>query len=413
MVNGLNSFHNIQRSWNIDMRVGNHNTLHTNAANTGIENMFGAQCKVTISREGRKLSEQMEVAKPKHFAAAGTEKLLLRQQKRDELNQREQSSMRSEISNLMNEIRSSYAAGEDKETIANKQDALNHLLDLKTRQEEENEQRIKDAENSAVGAAKEQEEINRKNADLYLLLKSLEEQEKDEEEDTGGSGAEGDTAETEDAQSSVGDPFRESSSMLGASAAKRELQAVGMIDAMFDDGYGKLAQADAMMHDAQVELDLAADAMKKETLSKDEKNQLMSDHMERAYNIMQSNYGEMMNLRRSGHQMIQDAKELKLKHIEINPLDGVDRAKQAIMDAGADAALREASQNTLDKASEALEERVQEEIDQRDDVVSDSEEKEEEKQAEEAQKLEEKELEQEETAQELLQFTPTPVFTTL
>lgn len=399
----LNGFRDLNRSVNIDMRTGNNNLpgqLRASAAQANTGNMFGPQCRVTISREGRKLSDQMKASEPKSFTAASAERFLLRQQKQDEMNRSEQSDTLSEISNLMSEIKSFYAAGEDKETIANKQDALNRLLDLKARQEEENKQRMEDAAGSVAGASKGQEEIDRKNADLYLMLKTLEE--KDEEESAEGSGAKGDTADTEDGQGSVGDQFQESASMLGASAAKRELQAKGIIDGMFDSGYGRLAEADAMMHEIQAELHLAAESLGRENLSEDEKNQLMSEHIARAGNMMMSNYGEMMDLRRKGHQEIQDAKELESRHITINPLDGVDRAKQTILDAGAAAALHEVSQDTIDKASGELEERVQEEIDKRNDVVSGPNEDEEQKKAEEiaeekkAEQLEENEQEQEE-----------------
>ncbi|MDE7273814.1 MAG: hypothetical protein K2N95_12260 [Lachnospiraceae bacterium] len=404
-INMANGFHNLNRSANIDMRAGNNNSislLRANAAKTNAGSVFGAQCKVTISREGRKLSEQMKAAEPRSFTAANAERLLIRQQKQDESNRREQSDTLSEISNLMSEIKNSYGAGEDRETIANKQEALNRLLDLKARQEEENKQRVKDAANSAAGASREQEEIDRKNADLYLMLKTFEE--KDEEEHAEGSGSESDTADTEDGQGSIGDQFQESASMLGVSAAKRELEAKGVIEGMFDSGYGRLAQADAMMHEIQAELSLAAEALGKANLSEDEKNQLMSEHIGRAGNMMMSNYGEITDLRRKGHQEIQDAKELESRHIAVNPLDGVDRAKQTILDTGAAAALREASQDILDKTSEELEKRVQEEIDRRNEVVSGPGEDEEEKAEEIA---EEKEAEQlEEKRQEDLKKVP-------
>lgn len=391
-MNTVNGFYN---HLNFDMRVGNSNSLNHlrgNVAKTNTGNVFGPQCKVTISREGRKLSEQMPESEPKRFTAVSTERLLLRQQKQDEMSKSEQSDTLSEISSLMSSIKSSYAAGEDKETIENKQEALNRLLNLKAQQEEENKQRVKDAASSAVGASKEQEEIDRKNSDLYLLLKTLEEKEEDEE---GGSGTKSDTVDAgdENGQSSIGDGFWQSASMLGASAAKRELAAKGMIDDMFNSGYGRLAKADEVMHEIQAELDLAAESLGKANLSEAEKNQLVSEHIERATNMMLSDYGEMRDLRRKGHQEIQDAKELELKHIEVNPLGGVDKAKQMILDAGAAAALHEVSQGTLDKASKELEERVQEEIDKRNDVGIDSDVEDEQERIDEI--LEEKELEQE------------------
>lgn len=406
-VNMGNGFHanwnrSLRQGPSIDMRVGNSHAIDKLRAG-GAGNVFGAQCSVTISREGRKLSAQMREQQPKSFAAAGAERLLLRQQRQDKMNQSEQSDTLSEISGLMQEIKRYNAAGEDKETITARQDALNRLFELKARQEEENDRRLKDAAGSVAGSSKDQEEIDRKNADLYLMLKSLEEKEEGEEERVEGSDAESDTAD----DGSDGMQFQESASMLGASAAKRELEVTGMIDGMFESGYGKLAQADAMMRDAQAELGLAAEALGRAELSEAEQNQLMAEHIERANNMMKSNYGEMMELRRKGHQEIQDAREVELKHIGVSPLDGVGKAKQAIMDAGAQAALQEVSQGALDKASEELERRVQEEIDRKNDAVSGTDQDDVQEKAEEiaeereTERLEEEKLEQENT--ELLQ----------
>lgn len=378
------------------MRIGSGSRLRAGATGLGAGSAFGAKCVVTISGEGRKLSAQMNAEKPKSFAAAGTERLLLREQRQAETNRKEQSDTLGEISGLMSEIRRSNAAGEDKETITAKQDALNRLFDLKARQEEENEQRIKDAAGSAAGASKEQEEIDRKNADLYLMLKSLEEKEEDERGEDPDPGTEKDTADTDGNR--VGDPYQEAASILGASAAKRELEVKNMIDGMFKSGYGKLAEADGMMRDAQTELDLAAEALGRTDLSDAEREQLVSEHMERAHSMTTSNYGEMMDLRRKGHQEIRDAREVEQKHIDVSPLDGVDSAKQAIMDAGAAAALNEVSQGALDKASGELEERVQEAIDERNDAGSRTDEEEVQEKAEEiaAEKAEEKEENEEE-----------------
>lgn len=378
---------NIAAENHMNLRIGGeiNNSLmtqrHKNTLKTNTSNVFGPQCRVTISQEGRKLSEQSKAGEAMSFTAGSTERLLLRQQKQAEQSRNEQSETLEEISGLMSAIRNSYSAGEDKETITNKQEALNKLLELKARQKEENAQRAEDAQGSAAGASKEQEEIDRKNADLYLILKTLEEKDEDEQ-GSENSGAESDTAKSDAEQTSASSQFQQSAAMLGVSAAKREMQAAGMIEGMFQSGYGRLAEADAMLHEVQAELDLAMEPLAKGNLSADEQNQLMAEHIERADAMLQSNYGEIMDLRRKGHQEIRDAQEVSLKHIAVSPLDGVDAAKQAIMEAGVTAAFREASQDTLDKASEELEERVREAIDKRNDTVTEPEESEEQVKAE-------------------------------
>ncbi|MDE7477968.1 MAG: hypothetical protein K2M91_08460 [Lachnospiraceae bacterium] len=354
------------------------------AVNADTTSPFGPQCKVTISHEGRKLSEQSKQddakKETKSFTAARTEKLLIRQQEQDKANQDEYSNIMDEISKVMGSIQNSYEAGEDKETISKKQEALQRLLDLKARQEEENKKRAEDAASQAAGSSKAQGEIDRKNADLYMLLKSFEE--KDEDEDAKGSSGKSKQTDAQDSQGSGGDQFQESATMLGATAAKRELQAKGVVEELSNDGYDKLAKVDEMMHDVWAEVDLAMEALGKDNLSDDEKNQLMSEHLETARSMYMGNYSEMKNLRKSGLQEIRDARELDFKRIEIDQLGGVDEAKQTIMDAGVKAALNEIAQGTLDKASEELEERVQEAIDKRDDVSGTEEDEEAEKEIE-------------------------------
>ena len=52
--------------------------------NPNINSVFGPQCKVTISREGRKLSEQSKAEEGRRFAAGSAERLLLREQRQSE-----------------------------------------------------------------------------------------------------------------------------------------------------------------------------------------------------------------------------------------------------------------------------------------------------------------------------------------
>lgn len=368
-------------------QVQNHNPaawLRGKAQQTAkAQDVFGAQCRVTISREGRKLSKESREEAAGGSAAGSAQRLLLRTKEQAETEQKEQTSILDEISNLMSDIQNCPSGG-DKETIAKKQEALQRLIDLKARQEEENKQRAEDAASSAAAASKGQQAVDQKNADLYMMLKSFEEQEDDGE--SAGEGTDdkpSGTAEEEQKLGSAGEQFGHAASMLGASAAKRELQATAAIDELMNDGYDKIARSDAMMQEVQAEINLAMEAAGRENLSEQERRELVSGHIESARGMMESNYAEMMNLRRSGIQETKDARELELEHIRLNPLDGVDRTKQAILDSGVDAARNEVSQGTIEKASDELEQRVQELIDKRNDIASDADKRDETQSAEE------------------------------
>lgn len=392
-IGGLDNYRMFQVGTNHSMTWMQEKSQH----HLKMPDLFGPQCKVTISREGKKLSKESAQENQRSSMASSAGRLLMREQQQAETDKKESSNMLDEISGLMDAIRNSYASGEDKETIAKKQDALQRLLDLKARQDQENKQCAEDAADSAVAASKEQGEIDQKNADLYLLLKSLEEQ----EDKVSGSRSEEESAtdDTEHKPGGIGDEFTQAASMLGVSAAKRELQAKGTIDALRDDGYNKIAKANEMMQEIQAELDSAKEAAGREGLSMEERQELVSGHMETAKGMLMSNYDEIMHLRSSGIQETKDARELDLKHIKINPLEGVKQAKQTILQTGVDAAQNEVAQSTLDKASKELEQRVQEAIDKRNEAPAESEDVEEvakEKEVEaDEEKLEQEQLERE------------------
>lgn len=376
-INMINNYRSFQ--------VQNHNPaawMRGHAQQTAkAQDVYGAQCKVTISSEGRKLSKESE-SEAKSFSAGSAERMLLRAQEQKEQEQEEHTSTLAEISSLMSEIQNSNASGGSEETAAKKQEALQRLIDLKARQEEENKQLTENAASSAAAASKGQQEVDQKNADLYMMLKSFENQEDDEE--SAGEGTSDKSSGTEEEKlGSVGEQFDHAASALGASAAKREMQATAAIDELMNDGYDKIARADAMMHEVHSELNLAMEAAGKDNLSEEERRELVSGHLESANGLMRSNYDEMRNLRGSGIQETKDARELELKHIQLNPLDGVAKAKQTILDNGVDAARNEVSQGTIEKASDELEQRVQDLIDKRNDITSDEDESDKTQEAEE------------------------------
>lgn len=382
---------------NADMRVAtnNHFTQRPGgkSGNQGAGNVFGAQCRVTISREGRKLSEESKQSSAQGVQAAQAERLLLREQKQSSDYKDAYSRILDELNGLKNAI-NSVGAAEDKETVEKKQAALDKMAELKKQQEEENERRRKEAAGNAADAAKQQTEIDRKNTELYIMLKSFEER----EEDGSGSAHRTDSEEEEqDGTGGIGEQIQESASMLGVSAARREMQAKGVIGELEDEGLALLSQVNGMVNDIYAMMDDAKQAMNDDSLSDEEKMRRVSEAGDRAKAAVAASFGDMARMQAKGLQMRQDARELGLRHIEINPLDGVAGVQRDMMNLAADAALGEVAQKALDDHSQELEDRVQEEIDRRNDItVSPKEDEEEEKTAEE---LEQEELQQEKTEQ--------------
>ena len=368
-------------------------------AKINTENAFGQQCKVTISHEGRKLSEQ--VSKPqvqRSMKAAKVERMLIRQQQQQEDYQDEYSKMVESVNSMIRSVQESNTSAEDVDTIQKKQEALKEMIDLKEQQDKENEQRIKEAESALAAASKQQAEIDRKNKDLLLLLKSLSE----DEDEENGSHSSKHSEESKEEQSSIGEKLGQSASELGVSAAKRELQTLGVIQELENDGLGLLSNVREMISDINADLINAEEALQDSSISEEDRKQIATEYAKRAMDKATVNYADMLQMKAKGLQEKKDAHELKTKHIIINPLGNVGKMQQILMDASADAMLHEEVQGKIDETSQEIEEMVQEEIDKRDHISNGSEE---EQTPEDLlqEKLEQEKKEQEELEQEKLQ----------
>ena len=367
----------------------------SNTAKQGNQSAFGAQCKVTISKEGRVLSDQSQ---GQGIQKTSIERMLLRQQKQTQDYQDEYAKTVEEI-NALRQALNSTSAAEDQDTIEKKQEALRRMEELKVRQDEENKKKLEEAEGKAAGALKEQQEIDQKNRSLYIMIKSFE-----EDEDGTSSRShkkDGDSGESEES-GGLGKEIEESASLLGVSAARREMQTTDVIQELDNDGLALIAEADRLMNSTYEMLDEARRAMEDDTLSEEEKRQYVSECTGMARSNALANMGDMMRMRAKGLQERQDARELAMKHIDSSPLDDISGVQRAMMDLSKSATILEEAGGVLSEDSQELEEKIQDAIDNRNDTTTDPKEDEEEKAAEELEqeKLEEERLENEKLEKE-------------
>lgn len=327
----------------------------------------GPQCKVTISREGRRLSGQ---AQARSVQAGQMERVLLRQQDQKEKYKEEHSRLVDEIASLRNTLNNTGAVA-DKETIEKKQMALDEMESLKKLQEEENKQRLKAAAGGIAGISEEQGEVDKENADLYVMLKSFEE----EEEDGEGQEVSGETEDGEAAAEnadSMSDKIRQSAGMLGVSAARREMASKDVVEELRQDGMDKLAQVKSIMNEITGGLKEAEEIMRDDSYGDAERYQLATEALGRSRDILMSSMGDLIEMRGKALQELQDARELKLKRLEMDPLENVGGARERLMTLASEAAFSEASEKVLSEASQELADRVQEEIDKRNDAAPDT-----------------------------------------
>lgn len=383
---------------------------HTQASNGPFD---GPQCKVTISKEGRKLSEQSNGHSEKSIQLLKAERMMRQEADEKELSEATQSEyydLIKEIDKTIKSMRNSNMAGEDLETLQRKQDVMRAISDQKQKQQEENQKRAKEAQRMAMQSSEMQDEIDQGNRDLLVMLKSIEESEKAEEEREGGK-SDGDGGTDTKKENSVSDTIADSATQFAASSRKRELDVVGIINQLSEDGYGYLARADEIAQNAYDESQSLVEFLKDESITKDEKKAAVisyaskmardSTHdleiilgenytddekeeaLERFRSAMVSN-SDFSDYRRRGMQMIRDAKECKSEHIATNPLQGMEETRDSMIQSAVDAAFNEASQGKLDETSQELEEEVKDLIDERNDIdhVDPEEEKDEEEEKE-------------------------------
>lgn len=376
--------------------------------------VFGAQCKVTISKEGRRLSEQSNKQTARSADSIKAEKMMIRQQEQSEQLDRESDELKDKYAELLKTINktvkslnNSNSSKPDEKTVQEKEQLFREIGDQKQKQLEANQNQANYAQEMAMQSSKAQDEIDENNRDLFIMLKSIEESEKAEEEQENGGKVEENGSNGAKTENSVVDAIQNSAARFTASSVKRELDVVGSIQALNKEGHDYVSRANEIAGNAFDETDRIktlwdnenyTDAEKKDAVFRygaklvgaydnpvsDEPNPdaiedlkiLLSDdstdkEKEEAlsgYRARMSEFGDLGIYRNRGVQMIKDSKEAKLKHIADNPLLGMEETKDSMIQSTVDAVFNQATQGKLDETSEELEEAVKELIDERNDI---------------------------------------------
>lgn len=372
------------------------------------------QCKVTISKEGKRLSKQEQDRHVEKSAQSlKLEKMMLRQQEQSNQADETQSkylSLIEEIDKVIKSMQNSNMAGEDTDTIKRKQEIIREMGEQKQKQIEENQKKAKEAQQMAMQSSEMQDEIDQNNRDLLILLKSIEESEKAEEEREGGKAEDGSSG-GDKTEKSISDIIHNSATQFAASSMKREMDVVGMINELQEEGLQNLAKADEIAQKASDEAERLKELLNDESMTDEEKREVVisyglkmapkasceleilfgANYTEEEKGMALERYRSMIvsdsdfaYYRRRGMQMVRDAKECKSDHIAMNPLQGMEETIDSMIQSAVDAAFNEASQGKLDETSQELEEVVKDLIDERNDIdhVDPEEEKDEEEEKE-------------------------------
>ena len=369
-------------------------------AQTG-NNMFTPQCKVTISREGKRLSRQQAEQPQGNAQDVAVKRMMLRWNEESEQSEKITDGYREQLQDIekyISSLNSSFKTEADGETIEKEQEVLRALREQKQAQLEENQRRAQEARELAeTYSAKYQEEIDGNNRKLWTLLKTLEEAEKAEEEREGGA-KEGDSAsDTPEAGNSVSDTIQNLATQFATASMGRDLYVDGKLEGLSVEGHQLVDFANTITSTILEESEKVRAALDDEKYTDDMLAELMDHFQEQAA----LSYDQVEKNRSYGLHILQEVRDYKIKRIADNPLAGLQETKDSMMMSAADAVLGEARQNRLEETSKELEDEVQKLIEKRNSVDRTQVEKEEDEEEEEEEKVEDsKELTDTETEKE-------------
>ncbi len=357
--------------------------LNVNQEQAEGRDIFGAECRVTISRKGKELSrQQAEQAETDTRSAQSLrgEKRLLHQQEQIRLSKEIRDGYREKLNEIEKEIEgyNTSDARFDKskaspanmamisETIEEREKLKTTLENQKQFQAEENQRLAKEARQMAMQAAGYQDEIDENNRELATLLKTVEEAEKAEEEREGGEAAESGSDTGASAEgNSVGDVIGNAATHFMASSTNREWRVEEMMDNLEAAGNWYVDTADSITRNVlQGSAGIRA-AMDDPGAFTDEQ---IAEMMEAFQEGMRQNLDDVRDFRSFGLEVLRDTRDIRRQHTADAPLQGMQEAKDSMMLSAVDAAIGEERQGALNKASQKLADEVEELIDERNDV---------------------------------------------
>lgn len=373
----------------------------TNRAETENRSVFGPECRVTISQEGKNLSRRQEAhtlqaeASAQDTQAVQAERILLRLQEEDQgrdINEKYRDEL-DEIDRKINTLNSSKLSDED---IVKQQKLLEGMRNMKAFQAEQNQKNAKAAREMAMQSAGYKDEIDENNRELVTLLRTIREAEKAEEERENGKTADGGSSVSGSngivpfgTVNSAGDVINGAAVQFMMSSVERERNSQAAFADMAEEGRWMVDHADNIARNVLTETENLRAALDDEAFSDEQIDEMMrllrdgtanqwfaEEARKRGWAIgMELNYKEIAQNRNPGQWNLTFAQAAKVQHDVKNPLSGMMQTKKDMMQSAIDADLGVERRNSLDETSRELEEEVKKLIDERNDIDRISEDK--------------------------------------
>ncbi|MCM1106378.1 MAG: hypothetical protein NC355_05485 [Blautia sp.] len=259
-----------------------------------------------------------------------------------------------------------------REDIEKMQRAQADMRRMKQFQEETEQQKERELREAKAQDNKWRSEVDRDKGDLLVMLESFEESEKKQEEREGKKSQEeasGDKPVHEPQK--LGTVLTGYASRLTGAAMGREELLHTDIQNVEDEGVYRLKKAKEEYQSFMQEYDVISRAIAEEDLTEEQKSSLVSAYEEKARggNFRPGGYEEIEKNRKRGLAERQFARDLRREARGVIVMPAMQKIKGELEDAASDTVLNDEAVQQLDQASADLQERVQEKLDERNDIA--------------------------------------------
>lgn len=353
-------------------------------------NVFGTECKVTLSREGKNLSRSQTAQESQDIQTVRAQRALQRLQQDVDPGQDIGEKYRDELDELDQKIKDLNSDNLSDEVIIKQNKLLEALRKQKALQLEQNEKKAKEARQMAEQCAKYQDEIDENNRELLTLLRTMREADKTEEEREEAKAAGGGSSDKRETISapfgtmnSVGNVIQGAAVHFMMSAMEREWDTQDAFADQTDEGRWMIGHANDIAQNVLAETRDLRMAYEEEAFSEGQiagmrsilwqgtSNQKLAEEVEkRGWTTgIELNLKDIDEYRNRGLINLYSAKRGKRLHDEKNPLlNGVRLTEKDIMQKAADADLGIARREGLNETSRELADEVKKLIDERNDM---------------------------------------------
>ena len=320
--------------------------------------------ETTISPEARDMWKKMQEQKAQQEQEIGQEQEPESLQDEDILRMLE---IMYDRERKISKVRDSYETEEHKDSLTRRQAALQELSRMKALQESEERRREQEMQKSSEKSSMHQEEMNRKNAELFMMLESFDKMEEEEKNNKENKDSDDNIQKEEAADKQEQNGIIQNGEWLGISAAKKEMHFFNSIDEISQYGLNTLDEVKRIIDAIETEVKSIEQMVDSDEYTTREKKDFLFDFNLNAYS---SYINELYFQRKWGLREVANANDLRTEHMGIRHLEAAKKGQEARQAETAERIINQNWQEMYSSYGRELAKIVQEKIDERNDITS-------------------------------------------